>query len=182
MEGVVRTRVGYAGGTTASPTYRSMGDHTETLQLDYDPDVLSYEDLLAVFWVAHNPTYRVTSIQYKAAIFTHNAEQRRLALATREAEAVRRGVAIHTEILPYTGFTRAEDYHQKYRLRHTRPLITAFRAAYPDLGRAFVDSTAAARINGFVSGYGEVATLRAEIDRYGLPPEARRALLGRARI
>jgi peptide-methionine (S)-S-oxide reductase len=182
MAGVVRTRVGYAGGTTANPTYRNIGDHTETLQLDYDPDVLSYEDLLTVFWASHNPTYRVYSTQYKAAIFTHNAEQRRLALATRDAEAARRGVAIHTEILPYTGFTRAEDYHQKYRLRNTRELIAPFRAAYPDLGRGFTDSTAAARVNGFVSGYGEASTLRAEIDRYGLPPEARQALLSRAGV
>ena len=55
LPGVFRTRVGYAGGTTPSPTYRQMGDHTETLEIDFDPDVLRYEDVLRHFWRNHYP-------------------------------------------------------------------------------------------------------------------------------
>jgi len=55
LEGVVRTRVGYAGGTTEGPTYKMIGDHTETIEIDYDPAVISYRELLEIFFDSHNP-------------------------------------------------------------------------------------------------------------------------------
>ena len=51
-----RTRVGYSGGTRENPTYTALGDHTETLQIDFDPSVVSYRDLLAIFWAGHDPS------------------------------------------------------------------------------------------------------------------------------
>jgi len=70
--GVVRTRVGYTGGSTKNPTYHSLGDHTETVQIDYDPTQISFEELLDVFWDSHRPTQRAWSRQYMAAVFFHN--------------------------------------------------------------------------------------------------------------
>ena len=101
---MVRTRVGYTGGTKKNPTYYSLGNHTETLQIDYDPTQLSYEALLALFWDSHNPTNRAWSAQYKAAIFAHNAEQVALAEASKaQIAAEKTGKwfrrTIHTEIL-----------------------------------------------------------------------------------
>src|SRR4051812_14157562 len=62
--GVVRTRVGYTGGELPDPTYAKLGDHTETIQLDYDPARISYEELLQIFWTGHNPVKRVWGRQY----------------------------------------------------------------------------------------------------------------------
>jgi peptide methionine sulfoxide reductase MsrA len=67
--GVIRTRVGYAGGTKADPSYHSLGDHSETVEVVYNPEVVSYESMLKVFWESHNPVNRSWSRQYMSAIF-----------------------------------------------------------------------------------------------------------------
>ena len=74
--------MGYSGGETLYPTYRSMGDHSESIQIDYDPARISYEELLEIFWKNHNPTQRAWRRQYMSAIFYHNANQHQLALET----------------------------------------------------------------------------------------------------
>jgi methionine-S-sulfoxide reductase len=172
---VIRTRVGYAGGTTTNPTYRNLADHAETVQIDYDPARVSYAELLDVFWRSHVPTGRSWSRQYMSAIFHHNDEQKRLAAETREREAMKRGGRIFTEILPFTRFFLAEDYHQKYRLRHEPDLMKEFRRMYPE-GDEFVYSTAAARVNGYLEGYGTPERLQAEMRSLGLSPEGSKEL------
>jgi methionine-S-sulfoxide reductase len=164
---VVRTRVGYAGGTKANPTYHDLGDHAETIQIDYDPTVVSYEELLGVFWSSHSPTARPRSRQYMSIIFYHNDEQRQLAMATKDREAARVGGEIYTEIVPAAEFTLAEPYHQKYRLRRVPDLMAEFSATYPDEDD-FVASTAVARVNGYLGGNGTCEGLRGEVDSLGL--------------
>lgn len=164
---MVRTRVGYAGGTTVDPTYRNLGDHTETIQVDYDPSQISYEELLNVFWSSHNPIVPAWSRQYMSIIFYHNEEQHRLAMETREREAARTGSQIYTEIVPAAEFYLAEAYHQKYRLQNVSDLMKEFSAIYPDDGD-FVASTAAARVNGYVAGQGTCEQLQEELDSLGL--------------
>jgi peptide-methionine (S)-S-oxide reductase len=176
MDGIVRTRVGYAGGTKKNPTYHSLGDHTETIQIDFDPERITYERLLGVFWASHDPTSRSWSRQYKAVVFYHDQEQRNLAAATRDRLAERTGAKIHTEILPYEGFYLAEAYHQKYRLRSVRDIMAEFNAMYP-LDDDFVNSTAAARVNGYVGGYGSLEVAESEMGELGLSPDASRKLL-----
>ncbi len=66
---MVRTRVGYAGGTKRNPTYYNLGDHTETIQIDYDPTYVSYRELLDIFWESHDPAARPWSRQYMAVVF-----------------------------------------------------------------------------------------------------------------
>ena len=172
---MVRTRVGYAGGTKENPTYMSLGDHSETIQIDYDPTRISYAELLEIFWQSHNCTSRAYSRQYMSIIFYHDEEQRKLAEESREREEARRGVPIVTEIKPASGFTLAEDYHQRYRLQGTPYLIEEFQSMYPDGG--WVDSTAAARINGYLAGYGSQSELSTGLDSLGLSPEAGEQLL-----
>ena len=109
---MVRTRVGYSGGTKEDPTYYSLGDHSETIQIDYDPAQISYEELLIVFWESHHPEWPSLSRQYASVIFYHNDEQKKLALATREREEAIKGV-IHTVVLSFSRFYLAEAYHQK---------------------------------------------------------------------
>jgi peptide-methionine (S)-S-oxide reductase len=173
---VVRTRVGYAGGTKENPTYTSLGDHSETIQIDYDPAKISYAELLEVFWASHSPTARPWSRQYASIIFYHDEEQRRLATETMEREAARLGRPLYTEIVPFSRFYLAEDYHQKYQLRHVPELMDLFGTLQAN-GDSFVDSTAAARVNGLLGGNGTLEALRTEAGDLGLPPEASRKLL-----
>lgn len=173
---MLRTRVGYAGGSKPNPTYYNLGDHSETVQIDYDPAQISYQDLLDVFWSSHTPAARPFSQQYASIIFYHNMEQKRLAEASRDREAARRGVSIYTEIVPFTEFYLAEAYHQKYRLQQTPDLFAEFRAIYPD-DLDFVNSTAVARVNGYLGGYGTLEGLQAELDDLGLSPAAEERLL-----
>jgi methionine-S-sulfoxide reductase len=168
--------VGYAGGTKESPTYHSLGDHTETIQIDYDPSQISYNDLLNIFWRNHNPSSRAWSRQYMAAVFYHNDEQKKLAEESRGREASKRDKRIQTQILPFTAFYRAEDYHQKYRLRRERDLLQEFERIYPADGD-LVDSTAAARVNGYLGGHGTAGDLKIDLNRLGLSAEGGRYLL-----
>ncbi|MCO5188086.1 MAG: peptide-methionine (S)-S-oxide reductase [Anaerolineae bacterium] len=171
----MRTRVGYSGGTTIGPTYRNIGDHAETIQIDYDPTVTTFDALLAVFWVSHNPIRPMWRRQYMSAIFYHDEAQHTAALAAKDAEAMRRSQTLHTEIAPIGPFYRAEAYHQKYFLRHTAQFERVYEAIYPDLV-AFTDSTAVTRVNGYAGGYGSADQLAEEIALLGLSADKQRLL------
>jgi peptide-methionine (S)-S-oxide reductase len=173
---VIRTRVGYAGGTTEDPTYYDLGDHSETIQIDYDPDQISYQELLDLFWSSHSPTSRPWSNQYASIIFYHDEEQKQLAEASLDRLAAEADGQIFTQIVPFSEFYLAEAYHQKYRLQQAPRLLEEFRTIYPD-EEDFINSTAAARLNGYAGGYGTPATLEAEIGELGLTPEQQERLL-----
>ena len=145
-----------------------MGDHTEALQIDFDPSQISYEEIINLVWQGHNPTYPAWSKQYMSAIWYENEAQLEVINATKEAVAKRHSSEIATPILPLETFYIAEDYHQKYSLQKHRHLMKSFNAMYPDF-KGFIDSTAAARLNGFVSGRGAEALLNEEVDGYGIP-------------
>ena len=164
---MIRTRVGYCGGTTPHPTYHAIGDHAETVEIDFDPSVISFEQLLAWFWVAHDPVRPSFSDQYRSAIFCRGEEQLHLARASKEREEGRRGRRLYTEIAPAGLFTRAEDYHQKYLVRREPEILEEFAVIYPD-SREFTDSTAVARVNGFLGGFGTASALERDLPLLGL--------------
>ena len=125
IKGVVSTAVGYMGGTLKNPTYEDVctdkTGHAEVVQIEYDPAVLSYNDLLKIFWQAHNPTTLNrqgpdAGAQYRSAIFFYSPEQEAAARASKEslekAGAYKRPIV--TEIVPVSDFWRAEEYHQQY--------------------------------------------------------------------
>jgi len=127
QKGVFSTAVGYAGGTTPNPTYREvcsgLTGQNEVVQVVFDPKVVSYEELLKLFWENHDPTQGMrqgndSGTQYRSAIYTHGAEQQSAAEASRDAYArvlKDEGFgAITTEIRPAPPFYYAEDYHQQY--------------------------------------------------------------------
>jgi peptide-methionine (S)-S-oxide reductase len=172
---VVRTRVGYTGGTLDNPTYRQLGDHTESVQIDYDPEQITYRELLEVFWSSHNPRTASMGRQYMAAVFYHDDRQQQLAVETRDQIAEGLGQEVHTQILPAETFYLAEDYHQKYNLRRYKDIYGELAAVYPTT-EALIASTAAARLNGYVAGYGTREQLDAEIERLGLSEEAQQQL------
>jgi len=163
--------VGYTGGTKANPTYYALGDHTETVQIDYDPTVISYEELLEVFWGAHNPTQRNYSRQYAHVLFFHNEEQERLARASADRMAEALGSDVRTELRPAETFYLAEDYHQKYYLRNSQALWPEIARYYEGDDASLVASTVAARLNGHLGGHGQLEEFEAIADEMGLSDE-----------
>jgi peptide-methionine (S)-S-oxide reductase len=131
LPGVLTTEVGYTGGTTAHPTYEQVCSHTtghaEAVRLEYDPEQVSYEQLLQAFFAMHDPTTPDrqgpdVGSQYRSAVFFHSPEQERAArdaVARLEAEG-RHKDPIVTEIAPAPEFWRAEDYHQRYLSKRGR--------------------------------------------------------------
>lgn len=143
--------MGYAGGTTPDPTYRDLGDHSEAIEVAYDPSVLSYERLLLEFFAQHTPTDEPWLRQYRSAVFVRTPEERAAAERAARATSVRLGAEVHTAIEAAGPFTPAEDDHQKYELRHLEPVWNEFVAMYPT-SEAQVRSTAVARANAWAAG------------------------------
>jgi peptide-methionine (S)-S-oxide reductase len=125
VKGVTDTVVGYAGGSTSNPTYEDVCSHTtghaEVTEVTYDPEQVSYQDLLDVFWKIHDPTQLNRQgpdigDNYRSVIFHHDEEQRAAALASKEAQerSGRHRRPIVTQIQPAPTFWRAEEYHQQY--------------------------------------------------------------------
>ena len=112
-----------------------------------------------------------------SVIFYHNQEQEKLALETRDRESARLAKKIYTEIVPAEIFYLAEDYHQKYRLRQERDIMREFNAIYPNFDD-IVNSTAAARVNGYLGGHGSIVTLKEDLDKMGLSQESGQKLMG----
>ena len=123
--GVVATAVGFSGGHTMNPTYPQVCTHTtghaETVQVEFDPRVISYEKLLDVFWNLHDPTTLNRQgpdmgDQYRSVIFYFRPEQRRAAIASRDRlqGSGELSAPIVTEIIPAAPFYKAEAYHQQY--------------------------------------------------------------------
>ena len=169
---MISTCVGYAGGEKVNPTYRNLGRHSESIEIVYDPSVISYQDLLEVFWQSHNPAAMPYSDQYKSVVFYHDDEQKRLAEETRDSLEETTGRTIYTEIVPARAFYSAEGYHQKYALYRFRDLVNEMKAIYPDL-EDFVSSTAVARLNGYAGGYGDIENLEEELELLGLSEKAK---------
>ncbi len=172
----MRTRVGYCGGTSKNPTYQSIGDHSETIQIDFDPSKITYRQLCENYWANRSICGRPSSRQYKTWVFYHDDEQKKIATETRDAEQAKRKEKLTAEIAPLGAFTVAEDYHQKYELRLQPEYLKALTAAYPKAAD-LMNSTVAARLNSYLSGNGSLADLEKEIDDYGLSKELRDKLI-----
>jgi peptide-methionine (S)-S-oxide reductase len=167
LPGVIRTTVGYSGGTTASPTYRSIGDHSEVIRIEFDHTVISYKQLLDVFWDSHDPEYNAYSLQYRNAIFTLTEKQRNEAESSlNEMKEVSHN-AFFTTVEPAGEFYAAEDYHQKYLLRKANGIMQEFQVMYPE-PQLLIASTAATRINGYLGCNGKLEVLEKELTQFGL--------------
>lgn len=177
---MLRTRVGYAGGSKQGPTYRDLGDHTESFQVDFDPARIPFERLLEEFWSAHDPTAGSYCAQYAAILFVHDDRQERLAKESKARLEERIGTRVATEIRRLDRFWNAEDYHQKYALRSARGVMVSLRALFPDEA-SFRESTAAAKVNAHLAGDLSLEDLRRELDALGLRAEGGTRLAGVSR-
>jgi len=152
LKGIIEVESGYSGGKIANPSYEDVctGEtgHAESIQITFDPTVVSYADLLRIFLTTHDPTTlnrqgADVGTQYRSAIFYHNPEQERVAREViKEFEQSKIWKKpIVTEVLPYKEFYKAEDYHQEYYAKNSRqpycrvviePKIAKLREHYRD--------------------------------------------------
>lgn len=147
-DGVVRTRVGYAGGEMPDPTYHDLGGHSEAVQVDFDPGTVSFGELVDIAVENHDPRTQPRDRQYQSVLFVESAAQRETVeerLGELELDRV------ETRIEPLDAFYVAEPYHQKFNLRSKRAIQSAFdEAGYDD--EAVRESPAAAKLNAHVTG------------------------------
>lgn len=162
--------MGYTGGKKMNPTYHSLGNHTEAIQIDFNPDEIDFAAILNLIWTSHNPIGAARSSQYKSAIWF--ADDRQLATINESIETLVKKYdrKLTTEVLPLETFFNAEDYHQKYVLQRHDAVMKQFKSYYLDFND-FVDSTAAARLNGFAYGCGSKTLFEQEQSNYGFAPE-----------
>jgi peptide-methionine (S)-S-oxide reductase len=127
IEGVLRTTVGYTGGTVEHPSYEQVCSdttgHAEAVEVWFDPSIVSYGDLLRAFWAVHDPTSRNRQgwdfgSQYRSAIFVTDAVQEQAAISSRDERQQSLDKEIVTQIVPAAEFYDAEDYHQRYFEKH----------------------------------------------------------------
>jgi peptide-methionine (S)-S-oxide reductase len=176
LEGVVRTRIGYAGGETRRPSYLAPGDHTEAVQVTFQPDLISYTKLLQVFWENHNAAIHAHTRRFASVIYYHDGLQRAAALASKYDEQERRRTVIFTEVLPFTTFYQAEDHYQKYYLNRFPELIVALSAIRAD-PQPLINSTAVARVNGYLAGFGSPEDIERNMVIYQVTPEWRETIM-----
>ena len=146
LDGVTATRVGYSGGTLENPTYEDVCSHTtghaEVVEVTYDPEQVSYDQLLGVFWHKHDPTQLNRQgwdigDNYRSVVFFHDEEQREAVERSKAHEQSSLRAPIVTQIEPAQTFYEAEDYHQQYLEKGGRSSCT------PALARS--DQASAAR-------------------------------------
>jgi peptide-methionine (S)-S-oxide reductase len=139
LEGVTKTEVGYEGGALENPTYEDVCSHTtghaEVVEVTYDPEQISYDQLLNVFWAKHDPTQLNRQgwdigDQYRSVVFVHDDEQREAAERSKAEQQQHYRAPVVTQIEPAQTFYIAEDYHQQYLEKRGRSTCTpALRAA-----------------------------------------------------
>uniref|UniRef100_A0A6M2DKC4 peptide-methionine (S)-S-oxide reductase n=1 Tax=Xenopsylla cheopis TaxID=163159 RepID=A0A6M2DKC4_XENCH len=173
--GVIRTRVGYSGGKNKEVSYRNIGDHTEVIEIDFDPTVITYDKLLDLFWNNHEYGL-LTKIkrQYMSLILYHNEAQKEIAEKSFKDQAKKLNAELITEIKPAGVFHPAEDYHQKYRLQgHSEFMLSL--GLKP--GEMLQTSHLAARLNGYLVGQGGENQFLMEAESLGLNKEEQNYVL-----
>jgi len=134
-DGIKSVVSGYAGGTTENPTYKQVTTgktgHAEVTRIEYDPEVITYREILDIFWKAHDPTTlnrqgADVGTQYRSIILYHDDEQRKIAEESKSAAEKSFARPIVTEIVPLERFYVAEDYHQDYYENNPRAMYCAF--------------------------------------------------------
>lgn len=182
LPGVVRARVGYAGGTTEHPTYREMGDHSETVELGFDPEILSYEALLETFWNRHNPIningYK--GRQYQSLLLFRDRQQEEAFRRAKERMEAEKGRPLETEIVPFRGFHPAEPRHQKYYLKRYPDAIAKLSELYWS-EEELTNSTLAARLNGLAKSFANRERLLRELSQWPIDPAVRDDLVALVR-
>jgi len=168
LPGVVKTRVGYAGGKEGQPTSKNTLDFTEVLQIQYDPELLSLDQLLTQFFEQHNTTRAPYSNKYRSVLFFQNEEQKEKMYQKVEEMLQKYGV-IYTAVEPLGQFFEEVTRHQKYYLQRWKPVYKKWCQLH--FGEeSLVQSTLAARLNGLSRGSGTLEEIQSEFQDPILEP------------
>jgi peptide-methionine (S)-S-oxide reductase len=154
-----------------------MGDHTECLEIDFNPHVISFIEIVRHFWDSHNPnrgTYK--GRQYLSIFLYREEEQEKVLEEIKQSMEASTNSLIQTEVAPFHTFTIAEDRHQKYYLKRFKKATETLKN-YFHSEEAFVESTLTARLNAFVKGYGKLATLKEEIHTWKLDEKEKQIVI-----
>ncbi len=176
IDGVIRTKVGYSGGKGQNPNYNDMMDHTEVVQIDYNEEIITYDELLDIFWKNNTCKMKFKKVQYKSLILYHDEEQKIKALKSKLEKEKNENCYIYTDIEHMNKFYIAENYHQKYYLQSVRDVSDDIKSSCENFSE-FVDSKIAARLNGYIKGYGNSNMLRADLETDLLSDKSKKRLI-----
>ena len=140
---MVRTRVGYAGGSRDNPDYHNLGDHTECLRVEYEPEIVTCEDILEEFWDRHDPTRQSPMTQYENLLLYDGDHQKKTIERSIHRSLSQDPGDLRTRIEPLNTFYAAEDYHQNYYLRSNPTLKDIVENSQHD----FLNSPLATKLN-----------------------------------
>ncbi|NFB57340.1 peptide-methionine (S)-S-oxide reductase [Clostridium botulinum] len=171
LDGVVKTYVGYTGGNTLFPTYNSIGDHLETLEVYYDSSKIAFENLLTIFEKNHNYIVRPNLLQYYSAIFYNNENEKELCLDWKKNKKEELKTEVLTRISPIEEF-----YHQKYYVQLEPVIMSNLRSKF-STGNDLISSPLCHKLNAYLAGYGSLKELNKEIEDFNLSEDAKNRLL-----
>ncbi len=167
IEGVLRTRVGYTGGSLTTPTYESLGNHSEVFEVDYDPDIVSYEDLIHYYFQNFDTRTRPFSLRVNSIIYYRNDSEKMTAQSIKEGYESDYGAGLYAKIDKLDVFYLAEDRHQLSYLKSEISLYNEIRMIYPTSDKQLL-SILASKLNGYIAGYGSKENLNQILDQSGL--------------
>lgn len=176
LDGVVKTYVGYTGGNTLFPTYNSIGDHLETLEVYYDSSKIAFENLLTIFEKNHNYIVRPNLLQYYSAIFYNNENEKELCLDWKKNKKEELKTEVLTRISPIEKFYYAEFYHQKYYVQLEPVIMSNLRSKF-STGNDLISSPLCHKLNVYLAGYGSLKELNKELEDFNLSEDAKNRLL-----
>jgi len=153
VEGVIRTRVGYTGGDSLTPSYDNLDNHIEVIEVDYNPSLISYEQLIQKYFELYNGTERPYSLRVKSVIFYRSDDEYEIASKVKAdyVHSIKQGV--YTEIDPIDVFFLAEDKHQLSYLKQEISLYNEIKQIFPNNNQELL-SILASKLNGIIAGYG----------------------------
>ncbi|MFW6270460.1 MAG: peptide-methionine (R)-S-oxide reductase MsrB [Bacillota bacterium] len=163
VEGVYFTASGYAGGKKENPNYHNLGSHSETVRITYDPEIISFKEILTKFWDEHNPFSEAYSEQYKSIIFYNDNQQEDVAREFLEEKKEQNSKTIYTELKQMNNFTEAEDYHQNYQLGKNRKL-KQYREKLINAGEKLTYSRIMTKLNAYSAGQMNSETMEEELN------------------
>lgn len=178
MDGVLRTRVGYSGGVSENPRYEVVDLHSEVVEIDYDPEVISYGQLIDVFFASHNETLRPYDQRVKSLIFYRNESEHQIAQDKLQAIRMKtpEDESVYTELKAFKVFYLAEAEHQNRSLKQEVSLYRELTEIYETPERIQL-SILASKLNGYIYGYGSMESARVLLEQSGLSEASRRRVI-----
>lgn len=166
----MRTRTGYAGGRSTNPNYQDVGFHSEVIEVDYDPSLITYEALVSHFFESHNATSKPYYQRIKSLVFYRDEAEKEIAQKIIEQQkqiAVQKGLLVYTELKPYEVLYLAEPEHQLKALKAEVSLHSELLEMFGNESN-LQNSILGSKLNGFLYGFGSHSEIESILSQSGL--------------